>query len=136
MTRAQERLIICGWSVHANINDKSWYGVIKSGLENIGHAEVCNSLGGYKTIKENQIDSSYYFYSNSLEKIIVGDELIDITKSKLEEVINLENILPDFILEKPSCLQTKKFLSAWPCSFRYCLVMAYSRNMVSSRKNF
>lgn len=112
MTRAQERLIICGWSVHANINDKSWYGVIKSGLENIGHAEVCNSLGGYKIIKENQIDSSYYFYSNSLEKIIVGDELIDITESKLEEVINLENILPDFILEKPSCLQTKKFLSA------------------------
>jgi len=111
MTRAQERLIVCGWSMGTNINDKSWYSIIKSGLESIGRTEVCNYLGGYEIINDDKAKNSSYIYSNSSEKIILGDELVNIPKRKLEEVNSIGCILPNFIFKKPSCLPIRKFLS-------------------------
>ena len=65
MTRAQEKLIVCGSSSYSTINDKSWYSVVKAGLQDIGKVEVCNSIGGYEVINNPQSESSLYFYSNS-----------------------------------------------------------------------
>lgn len=112
MTRAQERLIICGSSGYSAINDKSWYAVVKAGLQDIGKVEVCNSIGGYEVINNPQSDSSLCFYSNSLEKIVLGDELSNVSKEHLEEISSLENILPDSVLERPTSLPMKKFSSA------------------------
>jgi ATP-dependent helicase/nuclease subunit A len=112
MTRAQEKLIVCGSSSYSTINDKSWYSVVKAGLQDIGKVEVCNSIGGYEVINNPQSESSLYFYSNSLEKIVLGDKLRDIYKEPSEEVGSLENILPDYVLERPTSLPMKKFSSA------------------------
>jgi ATP-dependent helicase/nuclease subunit A len=113
MTRAQEKLVMCGWSMYDNISNNSWYNVVKLGVQNIGQIESCNSLGEYEIIADSMTTGTPYFYSNTKEKIIlenkgqVSDHKVDINDDHRRS-----SDLPECILSKPNPSGNKKHISA------------------------
>ncbi len=102
MTRAEERLVVCGWSSDSSVHKKSWYNTVRFAMEKIGYSMVCKNLGGYSVVTDGNSVSDAYFYSDSTNKVIV-EKIVDSyapEKNAFEESKVVYD-LPDFIWQKP-----------------------------------
>jgi len=85
MTRAEDRLLVCGWHGKQEPSDNSWYGLVRDGMSNI--AESFEFLGDGDWQGEGlRIDSP---------------QLVEIKPAAIAEILPPETLAPDWLQMPP-----------------------------------